>query len=145
MNMKSQGFTMIELAVAMAIVFLLVAVAVVSFQENAMRNQRAEARSALVELSDWMRYQHRLVGSYQAVALPFDQVPRDGKAVYRLSLVQTPVQAIDPDVIFPAVSASAFSLRADALNGDDCGALLLDSSGRAGVMGKGATVEECWR
>ena len=145
MKLKIKGFTMIELVVAMAIVFLLVAVAVVSFHDHMMRKARAEARTALVELSDWMRHHYMRSGSYQDATLPFDQTPRDGAAVHRLSLVAAPLQARDPDATFPAVSASTFTLRAEALNGDTCASLLLDSSGRVGVLGESATVAECWR
>jgi Tfp pilus assembly protein PilE len=41
---RNLGFTVIELVVAVTIVFLLVAVAVASFQDHMMRKDRAQAR-----------------------------------------------------------------------------------------------------
>jgi type IV pilus assembly protein PilE len=145
MNHSRRGFTMIELVVALAIVFLLVAVAVVSYQDHMTRKKRAEARSALVELAEWMRHQHQRTHDYLTATLPYGQIPRDGEPTYRIQLEQAPVRASDPDAVFPALTPTTFTLRAEPVEEDVCGALLLDSEGRIGVLGNGAKVAECWR
>lgn len=140
----SAGFTFIELVVAMTIVCLLVAVAVASFQDHMSRKSRTQARSALMEVAEGLRLQHVRTGTYQVDVLPITQTPGDGDAVYRISLVKTAITAKDPKVVFPASSDQAFTLQAVPVDGNACGTLLLDHTGRKGVLGPEAKLADCW-
>lgn len=139
------GFTTIEVVVALIIVFLLISVAVVSFQDHRTRQARAEARQALLESAHWLKQQPMPDGGYGAHALPYPQTPRGGDARYRIDFVRQPVVASDPPLTFAATDAETFTLRADPVDADGCGSLLLDSAGRRGVTGAGASVADCWR
>ena len=141
---RNKGFTAIELIVALAIVLLLVAVAVASFQDHMQRKVRMQAVKALVENADWLRQQHAQSGTY-LVKLPQTQIPFEGAARYQLSLVGIPFSASDPKAVFPATSNAGFTLQAVPTSADACGILLLDSSGRTGVTGVEAEVDGCWR
>lgn len=140
----SGGFTAIELVVALLIVGLLVAVAVASFSEHMASKERARARSALVELAEGLRMQHVRTGSYAVSGLPITQTPREGDAVYHISLAVAPVAATAPNIVFPASSAEAFTLQAVPVGEDACGTLLLDHLGRVGVTAPGAKLADCW-
>lgn len=142
---RGRGFTAIELMVALSIVLLLVAVAVASYLEHRVRKDRAEARSALIELAEGLKLQHQRTGSFAGADLPITQTPREGDARYRISLLQAPVTAQDPKALFPASSPALFTLQAVPVASDaPCGTLLLDHTGRRGVMGARATLAECW-
>lgn len=139
-----KGFTVIELVVAITIVCLLVAVAVASFQDHMTRKARSQARSALLEVAEGLRFQYARSGTYSGAILPITQSPREGEAVYKISLATTNVAASDPKVVFPATGPQTFTLQAVPADGDSCGTLLLDNAGRLGVLGADATVADCW-
>ncbi len=139
---RPSGFTAIELLVAVSIVLILVAVALASYQEHMVRKTRAQARSALLEAAAALRLQHARTGSYAIAALPVAQVPLDGDAVYRIGLAKSPLTADDPKAAFPASSGQAFTLKAEPVESDGCGTLLLDQAGRFGVVG--GKLAGCW-
>ncbi len=141
---RNLGFTVIELVVAVTIVFLLVAVAVASFQDHMTRKDRAQARKTLIEVAEWLQLQYPKSGTYQ-VQLPIKQSPSDGDARFRIELAARAVKATDPKAEFPATSVEGYTLQAIPLGDDACGTLLLDSAGRAGVSGANAQVTDCWR
>lgn len=141
---QQSGFTVIELVVAITIVCLLVAVAVASFQDHMSRKSRTQVRSALMEVAEGLNMQHARTGSYLVGALPISQTPREGDAVYRIGLAKTAITANDPKVVFPASSAQAFTLQAVPVDGNACGTLLLDHTGRMGVLGPEAKLADCW-
>lgn len=141
---RNFGFTVIELVVAVTIVCLLVAVAVASFQDHMTHKARNQARKALVESAEWLQLQHARSGTY-LVKLPVTQTPSDGDALYQIKLASAMVNASDPKAAFPATTAETYTLQAVPVDGDACGALLLDSAGRTGVTGADALVADCWR
>jgi type IV pilus assembly protein PilE len=150
-----QGFTVIELATAIAIVIILAVVALASYQDYTTRKVRREATFALRDAADWLRLNRARTGRYDQdykgqpiAALPPElrQSPRDGDPRYRISLSYAAIAAADPsNAEFPATGPDTFTLKAEPVEDDDCGNLLLDQNSRKGVTGKGATVAECWR
>lgn len=141
---RNMGFTVIELIVAITIVCLLVAVAVASFQDHMTHKARNQARKALAESAEWLQLQHAKSGTY-LVKLPVTQTPSDGDALYQIKLAGAMVNATDPKAAFPATTAETYTLQAVPVDGDACGTLLLDSTGRTGVTGADALVADCWR
>ncbi|MBI5329684.1 MAG: prepilin-type N-terminal cleavage/methylation domain-containing protein [Betaproteobacteria bacterium] len=140
---RAAGFTMLELAIAVAIVGLLVAVAMASYQDSQAQKARAEAVKSMLELADGLRKQQAVSLTYLGVRLAYAQSPRQGGAKYRFSLAAAPVQALDPAFAFPATSDLGYTLMATPAGKDACGVLLLDHTGRRGVtVGK---VTDCWR
>ncbi len=70
MSIRSNGFTLIELMIVVAIVGILAAIAYPSYQEYVRRGNRAEARATMLDI---VQMQERFFSSnnaYQAIAAP---------------------------------------------------------------------------
>lgn len=136
------GFTLIELMIVVAITGILAAIAYPSYQEHIRKTRRADAQTALMELSQFMERHYTANGRYlnadaTAPTLPFTEAPKDGATKYY-------------DVGFPAgtaPTANAYTLQAvpkGAMAGDVCGTLTLTNTGAKG-QAAGQTQATCWR
>ncbi len=138
-NIKSRnlmGFTLIELMIAIAIVGIIAAVALPSYQNYVRQSNRAVAKAILYENAQFMeqfytennRYDQDFGGN--AVALPIVQSPRTGAVQYNITL--------------QAVGNATFTLQAvpaGTMVGDVCGTLTLTNTGQQGA---GGNVADCW-
>ncbi len=128
---RVRGFTLIELMITVAVVAILAAVALPSYQDHVRKSRRAQAKADLVEVAQLLERYHTVQNTYVGFTLPFEQSPRDGTSRYTISL--------------GGESASAFTLTAapgDAQAEDKCGTMTLDQAGRK--TPDNATVEGCW-
>lgn len=146
-----QGFTLVELMVTVAIIGILASIAYPSYQNSVMKSRRADAKSALMELANYMERHATEVGCYMDPGadnqcgtgddtmplLPFTTTPRTGKAYYDL-------------VLFP-VDATSFTLTANPIAGvsqanDGCGSLTLTNTGVKDFIpiASGLTAADCW-
>ncbi|WP_375541063.1 type IV pilin protein [Nitrosomonas sp.] len=130
------GFTLIELMIAIAIVGIIAAVALPSYQNYVRQSNRAVAKAILHENAQFMeqfytennRYDQDSGGN--AVALPIIQSPRTGAAQYNITL--------------QPVGNATFTLQAvpaGTMVGDVCGTLTLTNTG---LQGAGGNVADCW-
>ncbi|MBB4866609.1 type IV pilus assembly protein PilE [Pseudomonas nitritireducens] len=124
------GFTLLELLVTLALMGILLAIALPSYQEHIRRAGRVEAQKSLVELAQYLERYYSSQGSYREATLPFLRSPRSGGPVrYRLGFGDVP-------------DAAGFTLIAEPQGNmvdDRCGTLTLTSSGL-----RGAAAERCW-
>lgn len=135
---KYVGFSLIELLIAVAIVAIIATIAYPSYLGQIQKSRRADAKSALVELAQFMEHTYTENKTYQSggvtPGLPFTESPRDGSDKYY-------------DLTLSAISANSFTLSAapkNAHSGDPCGTLTLTNAGVKGVSGGTLTADQCW-
>jgi type IV pilus assembly protein PilE len=129
---SSSGFTLIELLIALACVALLATVAWPSYQSLILRNQRAQARAALVQAAHWLERAASANGSYPLPAdVPASVLSIDGQG-YKMTVTSTA----------QSYTLSATPLGTQAV--DACGILTLNHLGVRGVQGASQTAAQCW-
>jgi Tfp pilus assembly protein PilE len=134
---------MLELALALLILGLLIAVTVASMYDHQFHKSKRQVVHRLQEVSDWLHLQKASQGSFASI-LPAEWSTGTADMSYTITLARTPVLASDPRGTFPALGQETFTLQAVPQKPDDCGTLLLDQAGRRGITGQKASVKDCW-
>jgi len=127
MNKQQNGFTLIELMIAVAIVGILTSVGYPSYQKHIQKAKRSEAQAALVSFATAMEQWRvenngKYSGVTEASAIFATQVPIDGSGTktYDLAFDGTPTD-------------NTYTLKATPVQTDEeCGTLTLDSTGVKG-------------
>jgi type IV pilus assembly protein PilE len=121
-QVRSAGFTLLELMITVAVVAILAVVALPSYAEYVKRGTRADAQSFLMEVA--LRQQQRLVDRRDYAASIGDlgmAVPQSLAGKYTVSMSA------------PAVVPPAFTITAAPVGGqgtEGCGTLTLTSTGQ---------------
>ena len=126
------GFTMLELVTAMALVAVLMALAVPSYQRYLQRSERAEAVRALLAAAACQERVRAQVGYYDTSRCV------DGAMTAAYSVR---IEPPNDD------SSLAFTLIAEPLRpraSDPCGSLSLDQAGTRGISGDTGELAACW-
>ena len=145
---RGRGFTLIELMIAVAVVAILTAIAVPSYQSSVRKSRRQDAKTALLDLAARQERYFTLNNAYS-----------DGVTVPNSLGYPLPANlgnAAAPDyvlsVVTPAPGAGtgpAFSLQAAPPAGSDqandaCGTYTLDNFGNQGNTGNTLPSASCW-
>jgi len=147
--MKSHGFSMIELMVALVVLLLLSTIAYANLGSYVVKSRRVEAQVALLEL---MQEQERHYSRHHTyVAFSADSADPDARrfkwfsgSAAATSAYELRGQACRDAPISRCIELLAIpgSARVYAGFSDiECGTLSLDSAGRQGASGAGA---KCW-
>jgi len=133
------GFTLIELMVAVAIVGVLVSVALPSYVEHVRRGKRSDAQSVLLESAQFMQRYYVAHNTFAGASLTgtgLDHVPKNASATDASYTVQLTVPS--------ASNGRAYALTATPRFSDPkCGELKLMSTGQK-LSAVGST-KDCWR
>lgn len=143
MKKQRQGFTLIELMIAMAIAGTLASIAYPSYVKYIQKAKRAQAEAALMSMASAMEQwrvenNNNYLGAKDAttgkILIFANTVPTDGGIkTYTLSI--------------PALTQTSYTLMATPegtqLN-DECGSLTLDSTGEKAALKDNVVIMDCW-
>lgn len=134
MKKVQAGFTLIELMITVAIVGILTAIALPSYQQYVERGRRAEGKAALLRAALWLERAATVAGTYPVTSAYPASLQFSESQHYELSYLQ-------------GAGGTGFALTATPLITDaNCGNLTLNQAGTRGAAGvtTGAIVTECW-
>lgn len=137
---RGNGFTLIELMVAVAILAIIVAVALPNYRDSVSRSRRAEVRTLLLENVHFMERvftennRYNLNGGV-ATVLPILTSPRQGTVQY--------------DISIQAMTATSYTLRAIPRTGggmvsDGCGTYIINNLNQQSNSSNSTPTAECW-
>lgn len=134
---RSTGFTLIELMIAVAVIGILMAVALPSYEQYTERARRADGRAALLRAAQWLERAASVSGTYldgagAARSLSTAGLNTSEGGKYQIAYSGNP-------------TATTFTLQATPNIADTrCGNLTLTHAGIRGRSGSVLTVAECW-
>ena len=152
---RYRGFTLIELMVVVAIVGIIAAIAIPSYQSSVDKARRADAQGALVAFAASMERRFTENNSYcdsgtNAVTNCGGTAGDSGTPIYFPSQVPTDGGTAYYTLTISNVSSTSFTLTAQrkgVMDSDYCGDFTITNTGAQSIANadSGVTAAECWR
>lgn len=130
----SRGFTLIELMIALAVVAILSAIALPSYQSYVLRSGRSDGKSALLRAAQWLERGATATGTYPLTAAFPASLTTSEAGRYTISLASA-----------DGINYTLTATKTGAQVNDTCGNLTLTQAGAQGVVGGSETAATCWR
>lgn len=127
---RRRGFTLIEVVIVIAVLGILMAIAIPSYNNHSMKTRRSLAAGCLVESAQRMERFYTTTLAYNATGAPVPSCSPDVTPYYRFEA--------------GASTATTYSVQAvpiGAQASDSCGTLTLN---QAGTRGNASGVTGCW-
>lgn len=86
---RQSGFSLLELMITIAIIAIIAAVAIPSYRDSVVRGYRSQAQADLMAMAQRAENVFSTQLSYASLDGETDQSPRDGNAVYNISVSAT--------------------------------------------------------
>ena len=154
-RLRSTGFTLIEVMIVVAIISLLAAIALPSYQSYVARSNRAAAKTQLLQAAQYMQRFYAANDRYDADRAGNNNIwsimpaamlrsPADGTPLYEISNSGTHSStANEGDFVLIMRPMADGSMAADK-----CGGLTINQAGAKGITisnPAASLVAECWR
>lgn len=142
---NQRGFTLIELMIVVAVVSILAAIAVPSYQDSVQKSRRADAQAALQQFRQAMeRYYTKNNFSYLGAAAGGNDTGAPDATTFRSTT--SPLEGGQPyyNLTIEQATANTYRLQAAPIGSqanDPCGTLRLNNTGLRESLGAGT---RCW-
>jgi type IV pilus assembly protein PilE len=143
MKARQTGVTLIELLTVIVVIAILASIAVPSYRNYLIRTQRAEAKTALLQLQ---AAQEKFYLNGNAYSDDVTGAAPDGLGLPGVSETGKYDISVDLGADGQGYTATAAPAAGGGQEDDDtCGSLTITDTGVRGIDGGTGTVEECWR